>query len=50
MGCGCGQDANAAAKFLIKWTDGTVSKKYDDEPEARLALAASGKTGVIKRA
>lgn len=51
MACGCQGAANSlASKFVVRWSDSTVSKPYDSEEEARVALARSGKTGIVKRA
>jgi hypothetical protein len=52
MGCGCGGAANAAQaeQYVIRFTDGTVSaQKFPDETSARLALARSGRTGVVSK-
>lgn len=49
MGCGCnGAAANAAALWVIRFADGTVSSRYDTEKDARMALAKTGKTGIVK--
>jgi hypothetical protein len=33
---------------VIRYGDGTVSNRYPDESSARIALARSGKTGIVK--
>lgn len=49
MGCGCnGAAANAAAQWIIRFSDGTQSGRYESESEARVALARTGKTGIVK--
>lgn len=50
MGCGCnGAAANAAAQWIIRFSDGTQGpKRYDTEADARMALARTGKTGIVR--
>lgn len=50
MGCGCGAGAAAAdTQWIIKFTDGSQSTtKYANETEARVALARTGKTGIVR--
>ena len=48
MGCGCNGTAEPGSQWVIRFPDGTVSNKYPDESSARIALARSGKTGIIK--
>ncbi len=49
MGCGCnGAEANAAAQWVIKFADGTLSKRFESESDARTALAKTGKTGIVR--
>lgn len=51
MGCNCGKSAgNAAQKYRVKGTGTTADKEYANETEARMALAKSGKTGVVEPA
>jgi hypothetical protein len=48
MGCGCQGAAAAGSEWVIRYADGTVSNRYPDESSARIALARSGKTGIVK--
>lgn len=48
MACACQGNAEPGSKYVIRFSDGTVSAKYDDESSARIALARTGKTGIIK--
>lgn len=48
MGCACQGNAAPNAEYVIRFSDGTQSAKYPDESSARIALARSGKTGIIK--
>ena len=49
MGCNCGARGAAAQKWAVTGTgDSKVDKEYENEASARLALARSGKTGVVK--
>lgn len=48
MGCGCGgKGVTPDTQFVIKFSDGSSSSKYPDEPTAKVALARSGKGGRI---
>jgi hypothetical protein len=50
MGCGCGGTAaKDGQQFVVQFADGTQDPKpYASQTEAQVALARSGKTGVIK--
>lgn len=50
MGCACNGNAPANAEWVIRFADGTVSARFQDESSARISLARSGKTGIIKLA
>lgn len=51
MGCGCsGKSSPGTTEFVVRYADGTVSGRFSSEAEAKVALARTGKTGVVKPA
>jgi hypothetical protein len=48
MGCACQGNKEAGAEWVIKFTDGSTSATYPDESSARIALARSGRTGIVR--
>lgn len=52
IGCNCGKTAGSGVtqKYRVKGTGTAADKVYPNETEARVALATSGKTGVVEPA
>ena len=49
MGCACGKSGTSKLyNIQVQFSDGTT-KIYGSKPEARIGMAASGKTGTMRQ-